>query len=74
MVLLVERSHGGGGGRDDVVDEEEECVLRAERDALTDQEVELPNSQVGGNLKQGEDDKGCRRDFQGKSLAYFFLL
>jgi hypothetical protein len=46
---LVERAHGGRGRRDHVVDEEEKCVLGPQAYPLSDEEVELADSQVGGD-------------------------
>jgi len=46
VVLLVQRAHGRARRRNDVVHEEEERVLGPQMDSLSDQEVELANSQI----------------------------
>jgi hypothetical protein len=49
IIYLVQRSHGSTGRRNDIVDKEEERVLRAQVNPLSNQEVELANSQIRGN-------------------------
>merc|ERR550519_48211 len=49
MVFLIQRPHGGRGGGNDVVDKEEQSVLGSETDPLPDEEVELANSEIGGD-------------------------
>ena len=49
MVFLVQGSHGSRGWWNHIVNEEKEGILWSQMDPLSDQEVELSNSQVRGN-------------------------
>lgn len=73
MVLLVKAAHGGRGRGDDVVDEEEEGVLRPQADPLSDQEVELADSQVRGHqvlllVQLGDPGFGCAFHDDGDAI------
>jgi len=48
-MLLVKGAHRSGCRGNHIVDEEEERVLGPQVDTLSDQEVKLANSQIGGH-------------------------
>lgn len=49
VVLLIKRAQGRARGRDHVINEEKEGIFGTQVDPLPNEEVELPNGQVGWN-------------------------